>query len=302
MNVNGAGLIGVNMDGAAHFYILNCYNAGNVYSGSESGAVTGWTGGDKSTIENVYNIGKVTNGEGSGFLRGGGKLINCFERVLPDEATSGKLCYEINKGAGKFVFFQNVGEDKYPTFNGGFVASIAANGYGTFYVGQDAIAVPEGVTAYTGVISGDVLSMTEVESGEIPAATAVVLKGDEGYYSFAGIGKAAALENNDLAGNRAPLEADGSQYVLAEVEGVVGFYQAEVGTTIPFAKGFLNIANDPAPSEGVKAIRIVFGDATGIANVETGSSEKAVIYDLSGRRVEKAVKGIYIVNGKKVLK
>ena len=38
---------------------------------------------------------------------------------------------------------------------------------------------------------------------------------------------------------------------------------------------------------------------TGINGIDAGAN--AVIYDLSGRRVEKAVKGIYIVNGKKVL-
>ncbi len=39
---------------------------------------------------------------------------------------------------------------------------------------------------------------------------------------------------------------------------------------------------------------------TGIEAVEASDAE-AVIYDLSGRRVEKAVKGIYVINGKKVL-
>jgi hypothetical protein len=38
---------------------------------------------------------------------------------------------------------------------------------------------------------------------------------------------------------------------------------------------------------------------TGIANVE--AQESTVIYDLLGRRDEKMEKGLYIVNGKKVL-
>ena len=42
------------------------------------------------------------------------------------------------------------------------------------------------------------------------------------------------------------------------------------------------------------------GVTDGISNIEVAKSN--VIYDLSGRRVEKAVKGIYIVNGKKVVK
>ena len=48
-----------------------------------------------------------------------------------------------------------------------------------------------------------------------------------------------------------------------------------------------------------------YGNLTGIEGIQNSKSENQnadVIYDLSGRRVEKAVKGIYIVNGKKVLK
>lgn len=40
---------------------------------------------------------------------------------------------------------------------------------------------------------------------------------------------------------------------------------------------------------------------TGIENLTVESVENPVIYDLNGRRVEKPSKGIYIVNGKKVL-
>ena len=43
-------------------------------------------------------------------------------------------------------------------------------------------------------------------------------------------------------------------------------------------------------------------EGTGIEHSELNTQHSAVIYDLSGRRVEKAVKGIYIVNGKKVVK
>ena len=42
--------------------------------------------------------------------------------------------------------------------------------------------------------------------------------------------------------------------------------------------------------------------ATGISQIVNGKSSDGAIYDLSGRRVEKAVKGIYIVNGKKFVK
>ena len=39
-----------------------------------------------------------------------------------------------------------------------------------------------------------------------------------------------------------------------------------------------------------------------INNIEAKQEGKAVIYDLQGRRVSKAAQGIYIINGKKVLR
>lgn len=44
-----------------------------------------------------------------------------------------------------------------------------------------------------------------------------------------------------------------------------------------------------------------FGETTGIGSVEQQENGKDVIYDLSGRRVTKAQRGLYIVNGRKVL-
>ena len=42
------------------------------------------------------------------------------------------------------------------------------------------------------------------------------------------------------------------------------------------------------------------GQTTGVESIEV-NADNQVIYDLSGRRVAKAGKGLYIINGKKVL-
>ena len=113
-NANGAGIIGVNMSGVTHFYILNCYNTGNVTSGRESGAITGWTGGNNSTIENTYNIGTIVNGEGDGFIRGGGNLFNIYNLSATNvKVTGGELCYNLGG-----TFGQTLGVDPYPNFTG----------------------------------------------------------------------------------------------------------------------------------------------------------------------------------------
>lgn len=120
---NGAGIIGVNMSGIAHFNIVDCYNAGSVTSGKEAGAITGWTGGDRSTLKNCFNIGEVYNGydECLDFVRGGGNIVNCWAFVANSGAQelsyeammNGELCYTLGEAFG-----QTIGEDFYPNFFG----------------------------------------------------------------------------------------------------------------------------------------------------------------------------------------
>ena len=75
---------------------------------------------------------------------------------------------------------------------------------------------------------------------------------------------------------------------------MVGFYKAT--GTIPAGKAYIEYGVAP-----VKAF--LFGNnATGIADIKNATDTNATIYDLSGHRVEKVQRGIYIVNGKKVLK
>ena len=52
------------------------------------------------------------------------------------------------------------------------------------------------------------------------------------------------------------------------------------------------------PTEALKAFE---SEDTGIENPEFNNQKSELIYDFTGRRVEKATKGIYIVNGKKVV-
>ena len=124
---NGAGIIGVNVSGAAHFFISNCYNVGNVNSGYDAGAITGWTGGDKTTIENTYNIGVVKNGAdvSTDFVRGGGNLVNTYNLSASDaQVANGELCYKLGDAFGQLI-----GTDAYPVFDAPAVSYVGEAGY-----------------------------------------------------------------------------------------------------------------------------------------------------------------------------
>ncbi len=55
-----------------------------------------------------------------------------------------------------------------------------------------------------------------------------------------------------------------------------------------------------AISSGAKIINIAFGESTGISEVKKSEADGA-IYNLSGMRVSKTQKGVYIMNGRKVI-
>ena len=108
----------------------------------------------------------------------------------------------------------------------------------------------------------------------------------------------AAYANNDLAGQfvTTAKDADASIYTLQNGSKGIGMYKYN-GANI---QGFRAYLPYTAPAEG-GALRMVFDDVTtGIEGIEVNDGGKTAIYDLSGRRVSRMTKGLYIVNGKKV--
>lgn len=180
--------------------------------------------------------------------------------------------------------------------------SAAAN-YGTLYT-PVALSVPaEGVEVYTGTINGEYLHLNPV-SGTIPAGTAVVLKYTDavktaGSLSFATAADVTGISGNVLAGQANTIAATGitNPYTLQNNPATgIGFYPYE-GTNLNGFKAYM--------TTGTTSVRgFLFeedGTTTGINALETETPGMQVIYDLSGRRVSKAQKGLYIVNGKKVI-
>ena len=168
--------------------------------------------------------------------------------------------------------------------------SITTAGYATFCATEDVVVL--GAQAYKGSVIGSYVSLGEVS--DVPAGSAVVLKGN----LFATVAKTAT---SDMTGNAfvpsTGITADGTQYILANKGGVVGFYKAGTGTTIAAGKAYIS------SSAGVKAFYFEGDDATGIDSLTPTLSEgEGAIYNVAGQRLQKMQKGINIVNGKKILK
>lgn len=162
-----------------------------------------------------------------------------------------------------------------------------------------ATIIPAGVKAYYVSAKGTEATMTAIDAQAIPANQGVILtseSGDAATMVPAASETAATITGNQLgnsAGAAMSLTA-GEGYILGNGSEGTAFYPCKAGS-LPSNKAYL-LGN------GESAIVMNFGNAvTGINTIAAPASAKAPIFDLSGRRVVKATKGLYIQNGKKVI-
>lgn len=177
--------------------------------------------------------------------------------------------------------------------------------YATYYL-PFAAKAPEGVKAYAGTVSNGSVKLTEYANGVIPANKGVLLVSDNATsatFTLANDADVTAIDN-DLKGVNAVTEltgVDNSERVriFSTKDGVAGFYKPNSNITSLAA----NKAYVLAPSTQ-EALALNFGgDVTAINSVSDNAAmpHNAVIYDLAGRRVSHAVKGVYVINGKKII-
>lgn len=168
---------------------------------------------------------------------------------------------------------------EYATFNSDYALDFSATG----------------ITAYTATAGAKSVTLNEVSEGKVPANTPVVLykaSADGTAINVPVIPSAPAVGDNDLHVSTGTDVAD--MYVLSKKGGVVGFYKWNGATDLSAGKVYLQ-ATTTAPEF------LGFGDATGIEAVKAQANDSQVVYNLAGQRVAQPTKGLYIVNGKKVI-
>jgi hypothetical protein len=167
---------------------------------------------------------------------------------------------------------------------------------------------PEGVTAYYATKEGEHVYLDAIAEDEaIPANTGVILVSEEGGNAvmLPAASEAAADVTGNLmvgtAGAAKDMTDIANAYLLTGGEQGAGFYLCSGGTLaagkaylqLESAQQALSMRTRPAGEQG--------GTATEIEGSELKAQGSQLIYDLQGRRVMAPAKGIYIVNGKKVI-
>ena len=192
-----------------------------------------------------------------------------------------------------------------PTTTDIVVTAYQANGayWATFYTTEGNYKAPEGTTVYTITLNGTKLTMNKIDDGIVKSGNGVVLKNTTtGSLTMTKTEETATgnFEDNSLNGtmerkNKEDL-GTGTIYVLFYQESAgVGFYKLADDGYLDANKAYLQTA---ASSREY----YLFDEATAISAPLVNSEEvNSEVYDLQGRRVKNAAKGVYIVNGRKVV-
>ena len=169
-----------------------------------------------------------------------------------------------------------------------------------------ATVIPTGVKAYyVSTADNTKATMKAVEGKAIPAKTGVILTSESAETVTmvpATDETLATIENNKLgnsAGADKKIASGDNAYILAKGANGTAFYKGTIGSTLKANKAYLtlNVAG------GEQAISMNFGgNVTGINQIVNAEQNNAPVYDLTGRRVVRTVKGgLYIKGGNKFI-
>ena len=214
-------------------------------------------------------------------------------------------------GDGGFGSIKVAGLDN-PTKNVSIPSSLGYASYCSEYA-LDFTDVTD-LSAYVASAASDgKVSMTKVT--QVPANTGLILKSASGAavsdVVVPVIESANTVGTNLLVGTVAgatvnPSSAEnGYNYLFGKKNEVVGFYKLIENTyNLGVNKAYLHTAADITPAmNSAKGVIMDFGDGetTAISNIDADVPNDAIYYNLNGQRVVNPVKGVYILNGKKVM-
>ena len=183
--------------------------------------------------------------------------------------------------------------------------SLNSSGFATFS-NQNSTAY-SGATACKAALdyANSTITCTALTNNEAPAATGILLRGE----ASASV-KVFYTGSNAVAGNNlhATTKADGTTedmevgYLYYVLSGDT--FKKYTGAALAANKAFFKVDESTEVVSG-KEWSIVFedenGDVTGIKKVNGSQLNIDTYYDLSGRKVAQPTKGLYIVNGRKVV-
>ncbi len=181
-------------------------------------------------------------------------------------------------------------------------ATISPSGFGTFYSDKaldfSQIDGIENVYVVSDISQTSAI-LEEIADKKVPAHTAVLLKGTTGTYTIPDIPAASPINKNLLTGTNTDI------ILHPQTEGKTNFILKN-GTFVRVSGGILkaNKAYLPIDTQTIgeaKEISFDTNKPTSVRDAESGKQGKDVYYNLYGIQVSHPQKGIYVLNGKKII-
>ena len=181
------------------------------------------------------------------------------------------------------------------------VLKIGQTGYSTICSISDLVFTGTGVTAYTAAVneSGNYVTLNEVT--QAAAGEGLVVSATAGTYVIPTTSGLSNTDNNDLTGVKSTddqpiINPTDNCYALRSYDdGTIAFAKITSSLTFPYGKAYLELPE----TMNTQTFAINFDTATGIEGVKT-EQEDGAYYTITGMRVAKLTKGLYIHNRKKV--
>ena len=188
------------------------------------------------------------------------------------------------------------------------VSTADGNTYATYVTSYalDFSTVSEDITAYI-VTDKETSTVTTEAVTMVPARTAILVK-----TKSAGVtvdvpraSGATALSTNKLKYSSTDIEVKsenenvGKIYAFFKVAGQYGFAPVAEDTKLPARKAYLQIEGGELQANFLALD--LDGETTAINKVEAAKQNAGEYFNLAGQRVAQPTKGLYIVNGKKVV-
>lgn len=316
-------------DGASATKIYNGTSAGGVSPElliNKSGGSLAITISDLKGVTNGLMFTFKTNRDESELQVSADNATILSNEVIGDSKYTRKYIMVLNEGATSLtITLKNSSTDnnarvddlELSTYVGSF--KITEAGYGTYYSSK-AYIMPKGVKGYT--ITGNegtslVMNEAYAAGDVVPAKTALVVEGAANkYYTLVAESTELTPADNKLHGSdeAETTYVDGTDVKYYKLsynnEGNnLGFYWgSENGAAFTNGahKAYLALDSETllSQSRGFSLADLAHGVTTGINTTVKSATQSNFIYDLNGRRINSlngAAKGVYIMNGQKVL-
>ena len=194
---------------------------------------------------------------------------------------------------------------------------IGATGYATWgnNSGKDIESLPSGLTAYKASAGTTSVTLTSLE--KMRRGSGYVLKGtaDTNYFlTYGGTSLDDSYKGGDMVAATADMasfaptngetgDALRNRYILGNDGGTAKFFTPSGTGTLKKGKAYLQTKKTLTPAASARGIDIIIEDGTtGISEMERmRNGENETFFDLQGRKVAQPIRGLYIVNGKKVI-